>query len=116
MPRSVSVLQQRLQEVSWGCALLASMPSLGQIHISPVALLGSVSTVFSVILEILGALVFVFFVGLYLAASPRRYLKRGLPLLAAPHRARGREIAGALARALGWWLFGRAVTMTLMAC
>jgi predicted PurR-regulated permease PerM len=114
LPHSIALLQTHLQAYDWGRALLRTLPSVNQIQLSFAAVLGSVSQAFSITLEVLGALVFIFFVGLYLAASPQVYLRGVLILVSPLHRARGREVMAALGKALRWWLLGRAVTMTLM--
>lgn len=111
MPVAATVLQNRLAQYDWGRALLDSLPSLGSMQMSVSALLGSVTHAFSLTLEVVGWFVFIFFVGLYLAASPGEYLEPVLLLLGPAHRARGREIFAALGQGLGWWLLGRAVTM-----
>ncbi|HEY1582377.1 MAG TPA: AI-2E family transporter [Chthoniobacterales bacterium] len=112
LPKSISALLDRLRRYDWGRALLGNMPSLGKMHWSIEALLGPVTQAFSITIEIIGWFVFVFFVGLYLAAAPSDYLDPALLVLAPTHRARGREVFHALGQGLGWWLFGRAVTMT----
>ncbi len=114
LPNSIGLLQTRLQEYEWGRSLLRSQPSLDQLQLSLGSILGSVAQAFSITLELAGALVFIFFVGLYLAASPAVYRDGALILLSREHRARGRAVMAALGRALRWWLLGRVVTMTLM--
>lgn len=114
LPQSIGVLQSYVAKQPWGATLLSMLPKLDEVQISPAAMLGSVSQVFAVIGEIVGAIVFVFFVGLYLAASPKSYLGGLLILLAPEHRPRGREVVDALGVALRRWLVGRAITMTLM--
>lgn len=111
LPDSIATLEQTLKRYDWGRALVASMPSLDQMHLSIEALLGSVTQVFSVTIDAIGGLVFIFFVGLYLAAAPADYLEPILLVLSPEHRARGRAVLHALGQGLGWWLFGRAVTM-----
>jgi predicted PurR-regulated permease PerM len=111
LPNSVTALQRRLQDYSWGRTLLSTMPPLDQMHLSIQALLGPVTQMFTMTIEVLGWFVFIFFVGLYLAASPEEYLEPTLLVLSPEHRARGREVLHALGQGLGWWLFGRAVTM-----
>lgn len=111
LPVAATALQNRLGESDWGRALLASLPSLGTMQMSVSALLGSVTHAFSLTLEIVGWFVFIFFVGLYLAATPGEYLEPLLLLFAPAHRARGRQVFAALGQGLGWWLLGRAVTM-----
>lgn len=114
LPRSLTLLQERLQQHDWGRALVGSLPSVDSMQLSFAAILGSVTQAFSITLELLGAFVFIFFVGLYLAASPELYLDGALLLLPPVHRRRGREVLAALGLALRWWLLGRVVTMTLM--
>ncbi len=114
LPQSVTLLQHRLEKSDWGRALLSSLPSLDSFRLSFASLLGSVSQAFSITLAVVGAFVFIFFVGFYLAVSPDSYIRGALLLLSREHRQRGREVITTLGTALRWWLLGRAVTMTLM--
>lgn len=57
---------------------------------------------------------FIVFVGLYLAISPALYRDGFLRLVPPRHRPRGREVAAALRHALGWWIAGRALSMTVV--
>jgi predicted PurR-regulated permease PerM len=112
LPKSLSKLRDQLERHDWGRTILSNLPSLDKMNPSLATLMGSVTQFFSITLEVLGAIVFVFFVGLYLAAGPREYLDPLLLLFSPEHRERGHEIVAALGGALGWWLFGRAVTMS----
>lgn len=114
LPQSITVLQSSLQKTDWGRAILSSLPSLSGLQPSFTSILGSVTQIFSITMALAGAVVFIFFVGLYLAASPGIYETGFLFLLPREHRRRGREVLLALGLALRWWLLGRAVTMTLM--
>ncbi|HEX3817473.1 MAG TPA: AI-2E family transporter, partial [Chthoniobacterales bacterium] len=111
LPESVTALQNWLKQYDWGRALVGSMPSLDKLHLSMETLLGSVTQALSITTELFGGIVFVFFVGLYLAASPNDYFGPVLLLLSPEHQPRGREVLAALGQGLGWWLFGRVVTM-----
>ena len=114
LPHSIALVESRLQQYNWGRSLLSSLPSPDASKLSFGSILGSMAQAFSITLELAGAFVFIFFVGLYLAAAPASYRDGVLLLLARAHRARGREVVAALGTALRWWLLGRAVTMTLM--
>jgi predicted PurR-regulated permease PerM len=114
LPNSIDLAQTRLQQYDWGRSLLSSLPSLDELKLSFGSILGSVAQAFSITLELAGALVFIFFVGVYVAASPAIYRDGVLLLLAPAHRARGGEVLAAVRTALRWWLLGRAVTMALM--
>jgi predicted PurR-regulated permease PerM len=114
LPQSAKLLQSQLKQTEWGRAVLENLPSLNDAQFSVVSLAGPVSQVFSVTFEILGSLLLIFFLGLYLAATPHSYRRGVLILLAPEHRPRGREVMTSLRTALRWWLLGRAVTMTVM--
>ena len=111
LPKSLATLRDTMDGYDWGRSLLASLPSLNHMDLSMGMLMGSVTQFFSITAEVLGGFVFIFFVGLYLAASPREYIDPLVILLSEEHRERGRELIAALGGALGWWLLGRAVTM-----
>ena len=116
LPESIQLIRSRMQHHEWGRTILTVLPSLQKSPtMSPAAALGSVSHVFINAMEVLGALVFIVFVGVYLAGSPGEYRRGLLLLLPREHRARGEEVLSALNVALQWWLLGRAVTMTVMA-
>ncbi len=110
LPASLATLQHHLQEHEWGRTILRDLPSLQKLSFATLA--GPVTQFFSVTIDLVGGFMFVFFVGLYLAASPSEYLDPILLLLSREHRARGREVFAALGAGLGWWLFGRAITMS----
>lgn len=59
----------------------------------------------------LGALLFVFFVALFVASSPRVYRRGALQLVPPARRARAGQILDALASTLRRWLGGRVVSM-----
>ena len=114
LPKSVALLQARLQQSDWGQSLLSSLPSLGDIQLPFASILGPVSQAFSMTLELVGSLVLIFFVGLYFAAAPEFYVNNALLLFSREHRTRGREVVAALGTGLRWWLLGRVLTMALM--
>ncbi len=114
LPQAIDSLQHQIRHSDWGGAVLDGLPSLSKVHLSPSLLLGPVSEAFTITLEIIGGLVFVFFLGLYMAATPKVYLDGILLLISPVHRTRGREVLMALDTALSWWLLGRVVTMTVM--
>jgi predicted PurR-regulated permease PerM len=114
LPKSLGIIQSRLQQHEWGRSLLSTLPALDDLTLSFGSILGSVAQAFSITLELLGAIVFIFFVGLYLAAEPEMYRDSILLLVSPAHRARGREVIAKLGQALRWWLLGRFITMTLM--
>lgn len=73
-----------------------------------------VSQAFSTTLGGLVNVAIVLFIGVYVAVNPSWY-RRGIVRLVTPSkRARAREILDAIGHTLRWWLFGRAVGMTIV--
>lgn len=64
--------------------------------------------------EALARAVFVFFLALYLAASPRTYRDGVAALVPPKHRARATEILNQIGRALQGWILGQLVSMLVV--
>lgn len=114
LPQSIAVAENQLQHFRWGRAVVAALPAAGDVQLSAGALVGRVSQALTITAELVGAFLFIFFVGVYSAAAPQHYIPGALLLVSREHRPRAREILEALGTALRWWLLGRVVTMTLM--
>jgi predicted PurR-regulated permease PerM len=59
----------------------------------------------------LGAVLIVFFIGIYIAANPDLYRDGVLRLVPIPHRPRARQMLDRLGFVLRWWLLGQLVSM-----
>jgi predicted PurR-regulated permease PerM len=114
LPKSADVIRSWLRQTEVGKAILSAIPSASSIHLSLEGVIGPVSQVFSILTEIVAAILIVFFVGLYLAAEPDVYSAGVLALLSPEHRLRGKEVILAVRKALRWWLLGQAFTMSVL--
>jgi predicted PurR-regulated permease PerM len=111
LPQSINAVQTELSKHVWTQQLLKNLPSSG----APARLLSGLRSVFSTTTEGIALVVLSIFVGIYSAADPRLYLESLLHLVPPGSRNRARQIGNRLRRALGWWLVGRIITMTVMA-
>ena len=68
LPQSVQLIRSRMECHEWGQTILTVLPSVQSPKVSPAAALGSVSHIFIVATELLGALVFIVFVGQIVSA------------------------------------------------
>ncbi len=103
-------LDEQLRGQVWGRQILVLVERAGGEGTDAAA----VSQAFSTTLGALVNIAVVLFVGVYVAINPRWY-RRGLIRLVNPsERARAREILDAIGHTLRWWLFGRAVGMTIV--
>jgi predicted PurR-regulated permease PerM len=114
LPGSIDAIRTELTHTNWGQAVLSHLPPTAQIRWPVETVLGKLSGVFSVTLEVLAAIVFIFFVGLYFAANSDAYVEPMLLLLPKDRRPRGRQVATAVRSALRWWLLGRGIAMTVI--
>lgn len=88
--------------------------SATSIHPSPTGMVEDVFGAAINIVEVVGAIVVILFLGLYFAAEAELY-ERGLLRLAAPaRRPRAREILNETASALWYWILGRLLSMAVL--
>ncbi len=103
-------LNEELRGEAWGRQILAVVE---RAHGEGTDAVG-VSQAFSTTLGGIVNFAVVLFIGIYVAVNPGWY-RRGLIRLVAPaRRPRAREILDAIGHTLRWWLFGRAVGMTIV--
>lgn len=107
IPELVQEIQDDLQDVAWGRALLDQLDAAG----SATHLLARVGRTFGSAIGIAADLALVFFVALYLAAQPRHYAKGVLELIPEPRRARIAKLMETLGKALWLWLVGKLASM-----
>jgi len=78
-------------------------------------LLGRFGMFLSTLMDLVAALVVVFFTGLFLAFDPKLYVRGVIRLVPPRFRLRGGEVLGAMGYTLKWWLIGQGVTMVVIA-
>ncbi len=111
IPEAFEVFRQRIEEYSWGSAMLDRLTpaSLASAQSGTVAM-SAVSSTFGA----LGNFVIILFIGLYGALDPMVY-RRGLSLLLAPSiRERSDQVLGATAATLRNWLSAQLMAMTVV--
>lgn len=113
LTEAVRQLSSRLQQWSWGQALVQSEP-LARLGDNIGAVLARVTGLAATTLNLFGALVVIVFIGLYLAAEPDLYVRGIVKLVRPERRARAREVLAELGHTLQWWLIGRAFSMAVI--
>lgn len=103
-------LNEQLRGEVWGRQLLALVEKAR----GEGADAAGVSHAFATTLGGLVNFAVVLFLGVYIAINPSWYRRGMIRLVAPPRRARAREILDAIGHTLRWWLFGRAVGMTIV--
>lgn len=107
-------LKGHLERSRLGGILLQNLPSADAVSEWRKQMLGSVGTVVSGAIGGVVTIAVIGFIGLYVAAEPRLYLRGILRLIPAPHRDRSAEILGAIGYTLKWWLIGQAIDMLVI--
>ena len=77
-------------------------------------MLGRLTSVASSVLAAGAGILAVIAITLFLALSPRAYLKGVVMLVPREHERRVREVCKRIGVALRWWLFGQAISMTIV--
>ncbi len=115
LPTSVENAREQIKQTDWGKFLLQRLATGGDLFSNVDALQHVTSTAVTFLDAIIG-LVIVFFVGLYGAASPDRYVNGVLHLVPLDKRERAKDIIRDVASTLRRWMLGHLTTMVLVGC
>jgi predicted PurR-regulated permease PerM len=113
-PAGLDRVRRYLDQSSWRQSLVSELqPGNGGISARAVAgrFFGIASSTIGVVV---GAIV-VLFIGLYGALDPGVYVAGAVRLFPLERRARIREVLHEMAHSLRWWLFGRLISMAVIA-
>jgi predicted PurR-regulated permease PerM len=122
----IDQLSQRLPAAAEKVGNMISQSSIGKavmqhlntdnLQTSPTTMLQSFFGVAANIVEVVGGIVVIIFVGLYVAAESQRYASGLVMLVPLARRARAAEILQEAASAMWYWMLGRLVSMTVLGC
>ena len=105
-------LEEHLRREVWGRQLLALLWQAGASADGGIAI--RVAQIFSTSLGAAVNVFIVLFIGIYVAVNPNWYIQGLMQLIPPAGRHEAREILAAIGHTLRWWLFGRAVGMTVV--
>lgn len=114
LPSAVDRLSMRLQGWAEQYAWIRQLISPSELVPTATSVLGGVTNVFSVTVDVLVNVLIILFIGIYGAATPRSYTESAVRLVPSSGRDRAREILHALGRALRWWIVGRLTMMAVV--
>lgn len=113
LPRAVERLRVWADQHYWTRPLAAILQDLQRAKIDP-QLLGRATGVISSTVQGIASLVFVLFIGIYLATQPRLYQNGFLHLLPFVARPRALDVLDEVGTMLRRWLIGRLITMIVI--
>jgi predicted PurR-regulated permease PerM len=111
VPQAIDEARNTLQ-ASPLAPMVENIPSPEQIMNRTSEIWKGLQGIFASALGVFGNMLVIFAVGLYIAISPDRYKRGIVKLLPLNYRGRAANIIDEAATHLGWWLGGRAITMT----
>ena len=114
LPSAVDRLSMRLQGWAEQYAWIRQLISPSELVPTATSVLGGVTNVFSVTVDVLVNVLIILFIGIYGAATPHSYTESAVRLVPPSGRKRAREILHALGRALRWWIVGRLTMMAVV--
>ena len=112
LPQSWTQLQNYLRQLPFGESILSRAEEQSVMQSGD--LRSWLSKVFSVTISGVVQVLFVFVVGIYLAAKPQTYIAGVLKLLPLRSRDRACQVMGAVGYTLEWWLIGQLTVMILV--
>lgn len=116
LPNSLASLEQKLLQIPGARQVLGSQIKLNEVLGSgqwKSIISGARGVIFSTF-GALGSLVFVLFVGIFVAAQPRIYTRNLIRLAPSERRENARGVLSELGEVLRWWMVGKVVAMTLV--
>jgi predicted PurR-regulated permease PerM len=113
VPDSLSELQSRLEDTSWGSWIVENTPKAGQ-AVSGRDVVSGVSGAASSVFQSLLGIVIMLFIGLYGASQPDLYVRGFMHLVPPNKQARAKEILENLGNVLRWWLLGQIFSMIVI--
>lgn len=113
LPNSINNLRGRLEQVSWGRALLGQIPPSAEIYnsIQNSSLWSRASGFFSTTIGVLVNFLVFIVLAIFIAIEPETYVRGSLLLVPKSYRERARQILDALGETLRWWLVGKFCSM-----
>jgi len=114
LPQSLDKLTAQLKQYDSATWMLEKVPEPRELMPRRENLLAQLTGVFSTALSVVGAIVVVFFVGIYFAAQPRMYTNGLTHLIPIDKHDRAREVMGKIGASLRWWLMGKLVAMVFV--
>ena len=111
LPESAESVRGALSQYGWGRSLLDSYTGFRESIEPGPQTLSQVTGFFSTTAGVVAAIFVIIFVGIYLAASPGKYVSGLVQLFPKPRRGRAREVVAALVNVLRRWLAGRLGSM-----
>jgi predicted PurR-regulated permease PerM len=111
IPPAVEQLRDKIASAPLGRLLLRGMPQVDSLMSGRIDLFRSITGWVSSTLGAVISVMVVLFTGMFLASSPRLYVRGLLHLVPQPRRDRMAEVIGAIGYTLKWWMVGQAVDM-----
>jgi predicted PurR-regulated permease PerM len=115
LPTSVENVRQQIDNTDWGHFLLHRLSTGGDLFSNVDAVRHVTTTAVTFIDAVIG-LVIVFFIGLYGAASPERYVNGVLHLVPLNKRSRANDVIRDVASTVRRWMLGHLTTMVIVGC
>jgi len=114
IPEGIGELRGRLEQEPWGPWVLERMTGGSADATGGASLASQLAGTATTLWDVAAKLLFVFFTGVFLAASPARYRSGLLRLLPEGRRDRAGEVADEIGRTLRGWILGRIVAMAII--
>ncbi len=114
IPSVVSEAEEALREYRWSRELLSLTMESNELLALGGGMLRPITSLFCGVMAGIVNLVIILVVGIYVAASPRTYVRGALRLLPVSRRARAGEVVAALTHVIRRWIAGRLASMLVV--
>jgi predicted PurR-regulated permease PerM len=114
LPEAAKRISDRLQQYGWVQSLMEHAPKPGEVMTGVRGTISKVGGVFLSTVDAVTGILFVVFVGIFLAVSPQTYVRGILHLLPMQQRDDARGILERIGDKLRYWLLGQSCAMAII--
>lgn len=114
VPAALEQLGSQLVQYGWAQELQEHIPSITQMLPSGSSLFSRITGTFSTTFNVLTNVVYVIFIGIFLAVNPRLYRSGLLQLVPESRRDRMNDVIDEVVTTLRWWLLGKLFSMVVI--
>ena len=114
LPEAVNQLEKNVEHYSWGKSLVSEINKMDMESVADKDVVKRITGIFSTTIGALVNFFIILIIGIYVAFNPYLYKKGLLKLFPKKKRDRISEVTDSISTALGWWLVGRLISMSII--
>lgn len=114
LPEAFDELKNSVEQYGWGKSLISEIDKLNMHNIASQDTVKQITGIFSTTIGAIVNFFIILIIGIYVSFNPSLYKKGLIKLFSKRKRKRISEVMDSVSKALGWWLVGRIISMSII--